>query len=150
MLLSLSHAADLAGVSKSALFKAIKRGRLSAVRDDVSGAWRVDVSELERVYTLVTKPVTEHSPARNESAPVSADRQHYEARIASLESERDYLRQALQLESEERRQLVRLLTGPRPDADLSTDSPRLPLTPLVAVAFALLVAGIVLALRPLL
>jgi len=119
MLLSLSHAADLAGVSKSALFKAIKRGRLSAVRDDVTGEWRVDVRELERVYTLVTKPVTEHSPARNESAPVSADHVHYEARIAALESERDYLRQALEREADDRRQLMRLLPGPQPSADKS-------------------------------
>lgn len=157
MLLTLSEASKLAGVSKAGLYKAIRRGVVSAVRDDVSGAWRVDVSELGRVYALkseVEQPVdtvqTDRTPARIVRDDVSADRQHYEARIAALESERDYLRQALKLESEERRQLVRLLTGPRPDADLSTDSPRLPLTILVTLAFALIVAGIVLAIRPLL
>jgi hypothetical protein len=133
MLLPLSDAAKLAGVSKSALFKAVKRGTVSGIRDDVSDEWRIEISELQRVYTLkpvetLTAEASEipHSPARNRSDLSSAERQHYEARISALESERDYLRQALQTESEERRQITRLLTQPQPSADLSAPRPRTP------------------------
>lgn len=119
MYLNLLEAAKLAGVSKSTLYKAIKRGNLSGVRDDVSAEWRVDVAELQRVYPNLSTVRDVHSPARNPAAPWNAERQHYEARITALESERDYLRQALQAESEERRQLVRLLTAPQPSAEMS-------------------------------
>jgi cytochrome c-type biogenesis protein CcmH/NrfG len=133
MLLPLSDAAKLAGISKSALFKAVKRGALSGVRDEVTGEWRIEISELQRVYTLKSaEPLTAeaseapHSPARNRSDLSSAERQHYEARISALESERDYLRQSLQTESEERRQITRLLTQAQPSAELSEPSPRTP------------------------
>jgi hypothetical protein len=133
MLLPLSDAAKLAGVSKSALFKAVKRGTVSGIRDDVSDEWRIEISELERVYPLKsTAPLTadtseaHHSPARKVTTDWSADRQHFEARISALESERDYLRQALQTESEERRQITRLLTQPQPSADLSAPRQRTP------------------------
>ena len=47
----LADAAKLARVNRSTLFRAIKSGRLSARRDD-DGAYRVDASELARVYDL--------------------------------------------------------------------------------------------------
>jgi hypothetical protein len=133
MLLPLSDAAKLAGISKSALFKAVKRGALSGVRDEVTGEWRIEISELQRVYTLKSaEPMTAeaseipYSPARNRSDLSSAERQHYEARISALESERDYLRQAFQTETEERRQITRLLTQAQPSADSSPQRQRTP------------------------
>lgn len=156
MKLSLADAAKLVGVSKSALFKAMKRGVITCVRDEVSGEWRVDVSELQRVYTVVSTPVsigdmsvvtplTDRGTAQTFSAEWDRERQQFEARISSLESERDYLRQALQKESDERRQLTRLLTAPQPTVDIGADIPRVPWTTyvvgLVAV-LVLLIAGL--------
>jgi hypothetical protein len=146
MQLSLADAAKLVGVSKSALFKAMKRGVITCVRDEVSGEWRVDVSELQRVYTVVSMgdvsvvtPLTDRGTAQTFSAEWDRERQHFEARIASLESERDYLRQALQKESDERRQLTRLLTAPQPTADMGADILRVPWTIYVVGLFAVLV-----------
>lgn len=47
----LADAAKLARVNRSTLFRAIKAGRLSARRDD-DGTYRVDASELARLYDL--------------------------------------------------------------------------------------------------
>jgi transposase-like protein len=47
--LSLREAAREAGVSKSTIFRAIQRGRLSATRDDDSN-FSIEASELFRVY----------------------------------------------------------------------------------------------------
>lgn len=133
MQISLAEAAKLAGVSKSALFKAVKRGAVSGVRDDVSGEWRIEISELERAYPLKSASAVTSDDVDSASSPAhivtgdwSVERQHFESRIASLESERDFLRQALQTESEERRQLVRLVTAPQPNAESSAIRQRTP------------------------
>jgi len=47
--MSLSEAAKWAGVTRPTIFKALKSGKLSGRRDD-AGQWRIDASELERVY----------------------------------------------------------------------------------------------------
>lgn len=150
MQISLADAAKLAGISKSALFKAVKRGAVSGIRDDVSGEWRIEISELERVYPLKSASAVAgddvdiaSSPAHIVTGDWSVERQHFESRIAALESERDFLRQALQTESEERRQLVRLVTAPQPSAESSLQGQRVPwilyvigLSTLIAAAVA--------------
>lgn len=147
MQLSLADAAKLAGVSKSALFKAMKRGTVSGIRDEVSDEWRIEISELQRVYTLkpvetltADKPEEPRSPARNVPSDFSAERQHFESRISALESERDYLRQALQTESEERRQITRLLTQAQPSAESSASRQRTPWI-LYVIAFSTVTAA---------
>jgi predicted transcriptional regulator len=47
--MTLSEAARWAGVTRATIHKALKGGRLSGRKDD-SGEWRIDPSELERVY----------------------------------------------------------------------------------------------------
>src|SRR4051794_17940476 len=49
MSVSLAEAAQLVGLHRSNLLRAIKAGRISGVRDE-DGSWRVDESELVRVY----------------------------------------------------------------------------------------------------
>lgn len=49
--MTLTEAARWAGVTRPTIFKALKGGRLSGRKDD-SGEWRIDPSELERVYRL--------------------------------------------------------------------------------------------------
>ena len=53
-MLSLTKAAEEVGISRSALFKAIKNGRVSASKND-KGEFLIDPSELFRVYQPVNK-----------------------------------------------------------------------------------------------
>lgn len=122
--LSAKEAAALAGVSKSAILKAIHTGRLSAERDR-SNAYRVQVVELERAFgvsaasapsahqvgdlphqvgdvpQLVSAPAIEVLQATNDQL------------VARLREKDDViadLRQRLDAEAEERRRLSLLLT----------------------------------------
>lgn len=53
---SLKEAAEAVGVGKPALLKAIQKGRISAVKNDV-GQWIINPSELYRVYKPVSLEV---------------------------------------------------------------------------------------------
>jgi hypothetical protein len=52
MVYTLAQAAAATRRNRSTLLKAIKSGKLSAARDETTGAWRVDPSELARVYGI--------------------------------------------------------------------------------------------------
>ena len=72
---ALVDAAKLAKVNRSTLFRAIKAGKLSARRDD-DGTYKVDASELSRVYALQHTPHKTidamHSAAQGADAPTTA------------------------------------------------------------------------------
>lgn len=68
--MTLSEAARWAGVTRATIHKALKGGRLSGRKDD-SGEWRIDPSELERVYQP-GKPV-DVSPDRGVSSTDTAE-----------------------------------------------------------------------------
>jgi hypothetical protein len=57
-MLTLAEAAKETGLTKPAIFKAIKNGRVSASRDD-KGQWMIDPAELFRVYAPAEKKGTE-------------------------------------------------------------------------------------------
>jgi hypothetical protein len=44
------QAAIAVGRNRSSILRAIKSGKLSAVRDDATGDWRIDAAELQRLY----------------------------------------------------------------------------------------------------
>lgn len=52
MIYSAGQAAKAAGVSTATITRAIKRGRISAAKDD-AGSWRIDPAELHRVFPPV-------------------------------------------------------------------------------------------------
>ena len=54
-MLNLREAAERSGTSKSSIFRAIKSGRLSAMRDD-SGGVQIDPAELARAYPPSSEP----------------------------------------------------------------------------------------------
>lgn len=56
-MLSMGEAARQAGVSKATIHRAIKSGKLSAIRTD-SGAYGIDPAELFRVYRPTKQPET--------------------------------------------------------------------------------------------
>ncbi len=123
-MLTLSEAAKLANISASAILKSIKRGRLSAVRDDFRGQWRIDVSELSRVYPLKSAP-TPVTDKPIESGEILAERvRALERLVGTLESERNDLRRRLDIEAEERRRLTLMLTHQTEKPHDTTQQPR--------------------------
>lgn len=88
--LSLTQAAKAAGKSKSTINRAIKSGKLSAIRHS-DGSYSIEGSELSRVFPLGTHKGSEW---------VSAELSMESARTALLESENAALRAALDRERE--------------------------------------------------
>ena len=64
---SVSQAAKTVGKSKATLHRAIQAGRISVVRDDATGALRVDAAELYRVFPLASD--LSHEAAETSNAP---------------------------------------------------------------------------------
>ena len=54
MVYTLGQAAKATGKSKTAIARAIGKGKISAVKDDL-GRWRIDPSELHRIYPVVSQ-----------------------------------------------------------------------------------------------
>jgi hypothetical protein len=72
--MSLSEAASWAGKGRPAILKAIQKGALSA-RKDEGGQWRIDPSELQRVYTPAPKGNTESSSQADQETVIARDRE---------------------------------------------------------------------------
>jgi excisionase family DNA binding protein len=80
MPVSLAEAAQRVGLHRSNLLRAIKAGRISGVRDE-SGAWRLDESELVRVYGDLRSATLQ--PAQGD-ALLALKLEHAEQRIGEL------------------------------------------------------------------
>ena len=119
MLLPISECARLTGVSRSALLKAIQRGRVSASKDTRTGQWVIESAELSRVYAVLTPAETERTSADN--AVLEEQLRAAAAMLSQLREERDYLRQRLEDESAERRRLTALLTHQEPASPSADD-----------------------------
>ncbi|WP_374309954.1 helix-turn-helix domain-containing protein [Methylocella sp.] len=112
MTYTLGTAAQATGVSKTSIHRAIRNGRISAVKGE-AGDWRIEPAELHRVYPPVTvaEPVapgkTEQSvtPGGTDSNALAAQLDGLKAllaekdrRIGDLETDRDrWARQAERL-----------------------------------------------------
>ncbi len=92
MALSLREAAQQAGVNKSSIFRAIKRGRLSAGRTD-DGDYAIDPAELLRVYPPKPSPEDAEQPDARQEA--TAETTELKIRTARLEAEVSGLRELL-------------------------------------------------------
>jgi len=113
-MLSLTKAAEEVGISRSALFKAIKNGRVSATKNG-KGEFIIDPAELFRVYQPVNKvnvnlyqPSQQQDIAKETSETVEITM--LKQLLKQVESERDDLRRRLDEEAQERRKLTMLLT----------------------------------------
>lgn len=128
---TLGEAAKRTGLSKPTVQRAIKSGKLSALRNE-DGSYSIDPAELERVYGPL--PVTGNGDGNetqnvtavssNETGGLEAEVQHLRERLSSLAVERDReraqltdqiddLRRRLDTEAEERRKLTATLTDQR-------------------------------------
>jgi hypothetical protein len=108
MTMTLNEAAKSCRKAKGTVLKAIKDGRLSAPKD-AQGRYEIDPSELHRVFPLTT---TDHENR------IEIERLRAELKAANTLSENMAetvadLRERLDREGEERRQLTAMLTDQR-------------------------------------
>lgn len=99
--IGMGEAAKLANVSKSTLTRAVKAGRLSAERDD-TGSYRIEISELERVYPMKAHqgaaPATTHHASPSDTGRDAV----FEAEIEGLKAQLALMRDALDDAKEQR------------------------------------------------
>jgi predicted site-specific integrase-resolvase len=117
-MLSLTKAAEEVGISRSALFKAIKNGRVSATKNG-KGEFIIDPAELFRVYQPVNKVnVNLYQPSQQQDidkeTAETVEITMLKQLLKQVESERDDLRRRLDDEAQERRKLTMLLTHQPP------------------------------------
>ncbi|MFZ1492288.1 MAG: hypothetical protein WAU60_02630 [Candidatus Competibacter denitrificans] len=120
-MLSLKEAAEAVGMTKPALFKAIKSGRLSANKDG-KGQYQIDPAELFRVYPPQTDPVTHHPETlqleieslRREIRQKDAHLNDIRAQVDDLKADRDHWR-------EQAERMTLLLTHQPPAAAANTN-----------------------------
>ena len=128
-MLTLGEAAKVSTVTKSAISKAIKNGRMSAVKDD-KGYYQIDPAELFRVFPADTgnSQSTVESvqlETHKETSGLQATVEHLRELLGEIKSERDDLRQRLDKSEDERRatqsKLTALLTHqPKPEQEAQT------------------------------
>ena len=111
-ILSMTQAAQQAGISRSTLYRNIKQGRLS-VTTQANGTRGIDTSELQRCFGPLQG---ETSQMTHSSTP--SDITVLQERCAMLEQQVDWLRTELADAKDEKRQLLRvletrLLEGPK-------------------------------------
>ncbi len=111
-MLTAREAGERVGKSRQAIIKAIRKGTLSAAKDE-SGEWRIDPAELFRVYPPVSQ-VDDDDPATGSASDTAGLRREIELlreriaekdeQIADLREDRDRWRE----------QATRLLPAPQP------------------------------------
>ncbi|HZT88918.1 MAG TPA: hypothetical protein VFA12_13180 [Stellaceae bacterium] len=88
MAYTLAKAAIAVGRDRSSILRAIKSGKISATRDEASGAWLIEAGELHRLYP----PAVAQSAAQSDA----------EARTGDTAAEIRELRALLEQERQER------------------------------------------------
>jgi hypothetical protein len=117
MAYTLTEAAKVTGLNKTTIFRAIRRGLISATKDATTGAWHVEPAELHRVYPAAgaiiasNGQIAAEAMPRNEAAEVEI--RELRARLADAHDQIADLRQQRDREAEERRRLTALLADQR-------------------------------------
>ncbi|HJU16236.1 MAG TPA: hypothetical protein VJ770_07175 [Stellaceae bacterium] len=111
MAYTLGQAAKATGLSKTAISQAIAASRISATKDEF-GRWRIDPSELHRVYPPQREQVDENEHPVDAAQAAEIERlkatvEGLERLCRQIESERDHLR-------EQNTRLTALLPPPQP------------------------------------
>lgn len=117
---TLAEAARTTGKSKSTILRSIRAGRISAVRDELTGGWLVEPAELHRLYAErdAERGAADDTPRNGHDAAAIRELQaERERERAQLLDEIADLRRRLDAEAEERRaaqaKLTALLTDQR-------------------------------------
>ena len=128
MTYTLTQAAKATGKSRSTVLRAIRAGRISAARDEQTGGWVIEPSELHRLYDAVAADGG-HGPGHDMPRNNGADAEIRELRarldaadarltdkdevIADLRQQRDQAQTQLAAAQE---RIAALLTDQRPTA----------------------------------
>jgi len=117
-MISLLDAANRTGKTKPTILKAIKRGRLSALKNE-NGQWQIDPSELFRVYPSVNgrNAIEETVNGRAETAELEAIQRERDLLREQVEDLRRRLDDSEQERRDLSRQFTALLTDQRPRED---------------------------------
>jgi excisionase family DNA binding protein len=149
-MLTLGQAAKETGLSKPSISKAIKNGRLSAVKTD-NGEYQIDPAELFRVYPVSSKPkvetLQEETPSLLDGLKIKLDAM--QELLRQVSGERDDLRRRLDEEAvdrrenaEEVRRLTLLITHqPKPAIKPQVVNPWLGVALIIAIIAATLAYG---------
>src|SRR4051794_2018514 len=131
---TLTEAAKATGKSKSTVLRSIRAGRISAVRDELTGGWLIEPGELFRLYPekagagrAAPDDVVRNGHDASRDAPETAE---LRARLADAHETIDDLRRRLDTGTEhlgEALQQVRLLTDQR--APAAAVNPQQPVPP---------------------
>lgn len=120
MTMTLNEAAKSCKKAKGTVLKAIKEGRLSAPKDE-KGRYKIDPSELHRVFQVTTNDQSEKPQLTimpDHENRIEIERLRAELKAANVLTENMTetvadLRERLDREGEERRQLTAMLTDQR-------------------------------------
>src|SRR6478672_12955659 len=120
---NLAQAGAAVGRNRSSILKAIRRGAISATRDEVTGGWLIEPAELHRVFPPVaaeTSGNTQGNAATSGTTTETGEGRELRARLEAAEAALSFrdetirdLRQRLDAESEERRRLTMVLADTR-------------------------------------
>lgn len=110
MAYTLAEAAKAVRKNKTTLLRAIKSGKVSAVRDAATGGWHIEPAELHRVYPAVADAAA-NAAVRSTDAEVEI--RELRARLADKDDQITDLRRRLDAEAEERRRLTAVLADMR-------------------------------------
>src|SRR4051794_2143625 len=106
---TVSEAAAVIGKSKATVFRAIRRGAISAARDDITGALLIDPAELHRIFPQATEALhdTPHdTPQNGEWHELRARLELTEGRLADTQDQVVDLRHRLDQADTDRRQAL--------------------------------------------
>lgn len=128
---TLGTAAKACGLNKSTVLRAIKAGKVSAVRDP-HGQWAIDPAELHRVYPPVADDGAEQPRKPLYAPPATPDAGALERAVAELREQladmrtqrNDWQAQAQAWQTQAQRVLVAPVPEMPPDATPQTPPPR--------------------------
>ncbi len=106
---TLGTAAKATGMTKSAIFKAIQKGRISAKKNEM-GRYDIDPAELHRVYPPLPTPEKDERERTRETA---TENRELKARVALLE---EFVREIREDRDHWRRQALALTHQPEQEA----------------------------------
>src|SRR3954451_2405365 len=114
---SLAQAAAAVGRNRSSVLRAIKAGKISAVRDEATGEWRIEPAELHRLYPVADAQSDAQGNAQLHNNSAQVEIRELRARladkddvIADLRQQRDQAQQQLAAAQE---RIAALLTDQR-------------------------------------
>jgi hypothetical protein len=121
---TLAQAAKAVRRDKTTLLRAIKKGTVSAVRDESTGGWLIEPVELHRVYPVADAAMRASATAAISSGDAEVEIRELRARLADKDAVIEDLRQRLDREGEERRQAQAKLTALLTDRREMREPPR--------------------------